>query len=123
MMLAGSGPDPASFCGQRSDHQPLAHEALGVDPGSVPIARPVPGEGNPQGLCLDKDYDCDDICELAVRSASSLRSAPTARKSSKRPTIPTGRRGAGSPRTVTHGLTATAGALIRWSGQENHLAF
>jgi putative transposase len=34
---------------------------------SVPIARPIPDERGPQGLCLDKGYDYDDIRELAVR--------------------------------------------------------
>ena len=34
---------------------------------SVPIARPIPSEENPQGLCLDKGYDYEDIRELALR--------------------------------------------------------
>lgn len=34
---------------------------------SVPIPRPIPEEESPQGLCLDKGYDYDDIRELALR--------------------------------------------------------
>jgi hypothetical protein len=33
---------------------------------SVPIARPIPDEDHPQGLCLDKGYDYDAIRELVV---------------------------------------------------------
>jgi len=34
---------------------------------SVPIPRPIPDPDHPQGLCLDRGYDFDEIRELAVR--------------------------------------------------------
>jgi putative transposase len=33
-------------------------------PESIPVERPEPGEGRPQGMCLDKGYDHDDTREL-----------------------------------------------------------
>lgn len=33
---------------------------------SIPVARPDSGGGAPQGLCLDKGYDYDEVRELAV---------------------------------------------------------
>jgi putative transposase len=32
---------------------------------SIPIKRPKPTKRNPQGLCLDKGYDYDEVRELA----------------------------------------------------------
>ena len=32
---------------------------------SIPVERPVAGEDEPQGLCLDKGYDYDEVRELA----------------------------------------------------------
>ena len=31
---------------------------------SIPIARPTPTPAPPQGICLDKGYDDDEVCEL-----------------------------------------------------------
>jgi transposase len=33
---------------------------------SIPVERPDSGGGAPQGLCLDKGYDYDEVRELAV---------------------------------------------------------
>jgi len=33
---------------------------------STPIARPIPTDDSPQGLCLDRGYDYDQVRELAV---------------------------------------------------------
>lgn len=33
---------------------------------STPIARPIPTDERPQGLCLDRGYDYDAIRELAL---------------------------------------------------------
>lgn len=33
---------------------------------SIPIVRPKPTERNPQGLCLDKGYDYDEVRDLAA---------------------------------------------------------
>ena len=39
---------------------------LGPTLESVPVARPIPTEGSPQGLCLDRGYDYDACRELAA---------------------------------------------------------
>ena len=33
---------------------------------SIPVARPKPTERKPQGLCLDKGYDYDEVRDLAA---------------------------------------------------------
>jgi putative transposase len=40
----------------------LARQTLG----SLPVARPEPTAEEPQGLCLDKGYDYNEVRELAV---------------------------------------------------------
>ena len=40
---------------------------------SIPVERPRPSEGGPQGLCLDKGYDFDEVRELADESAFTKR--------------------------------------------------
>ena len=40
----------------------LARETLA----SIPVERPDPGRGQPQGLCLDKGYDYDEVRALLV---------------------------------------------------------
>ena len=44
----------------RNDHK-LARETLE----SIPVRRPRPSSRQPQGLCLDKGYDYDEVRELA----------------------------------------------------------
>ena len=39
---------------------------------SIPIKRPKPTKNNPQGLCLDKGYDYDDVRELAKEFGYTL---------------------------------------------------
>ena len=39
---------------------------------SIPIKRPKPTKKNPQGLCLDKGYDYDDVRELAKEFGYTL---------------------------------------------------
>jgi putative transposase len=34
---------------------------------SIPVERPGVGDAQPQGLCLDKGYDCDEVRELAKK--------------------------------------------------------
>jgi putative transposase len=36
---------------------------------SIPVARPEPTAENPQGMCLDKGYDYDEVRELLVEFA------------------------------------------------------
>ncbi len=39
---------------------------------SIPVKRPKPTKKNPQGLCLDKGYDYDDVRELAKEFGYTL---------------------------------------------------
>ena len=39
---------------------------------SIPVNRPKPTKKNPQGLCLDKGYDYDDVRELAKEFGYTL---------------------------------------------------
>jgi hypothetical protein len=91
---------------------------------SVPIARPIPGEENPQGLCLDKGYDYDDIRELAVRQ----RFEPHIRTRGEEVELKVDHPEWKARRWVAEAchswLNRNRGVLIRWSKKdENHLAF
>ena len=39
---------------------------------SIPVKRPKPTKKKPQGLCLDKGYDYDDVRELAKKFGYTL---------------------------------------------------
>jgi hypothetical protein len=91
---------------------------------SVPIARPIPGEENPQGLCLDKGYDYDDIRELLA----SQRFEPHIRTRGEEVELKTDHPDWKARRWVAEAchswLNRDRGILIRWSKKdENHLAF
>ena len=49
--------------------------------GSLAVARPEPAAEHPQGLCLDKGYDFDEV----RRTVESLASPPTSAAGAKRP--------------------------------------
>ena len=91
---------------------------------AVPIARPIPSEESPQGLCLDKGYDYDDIRELAVRQ----RFEPHIRTRGEEVELKTDDPDWKARRWVAEAchswLNRNRGVLIRWSKKdENHLAF
>jgi hypothetical protein len=90
---------------------------------SVPIARPIPGEENPQGLCLDKGYDYDDIRELAVKQ----RFEPHIRTRGEEVELKTEHPDWKARRWVAEACHAwfnrNRAIQIRWSKkEENHLA-
>jgi putative transposase len=91
---------------------------------SVPIARPIPGQQNPQGLCLDKGYDYDDIRELVLHQ----RFEPHICTRGEEIELKTGNPDYKARRWVVEAchswLNRNRGVLIRWSKKdENHLAF
>lgn len=51
----------------RNDHK-LAQETVE----SIPVPRPKPTRRKPQGLCLDKGYDYDEVRELAAAFGYTL---------------------------------------------------
>jgi hypothetical protein len=63
---------------------------------STPIARPIPTETSPQGLCLDRGYDYDTVRELAVAQRLCHTSARAVRSWQPRSATHPGARGAGS---------------------------
>ena len=54
----------------RNDHKLFAET---VD--SIPVRRPAPTTADPQGLCLDKGYDYDEVRELAAAFGFTLHAA------------------------------------------------
>jgi len=90
---------------------------------SVPIARPVPDEAHPQGLCLDRGYDYADCRELAIRQ----RFEPHVRSRGEEIELKAGDPDWKARRWVVEAchswLNRNRGLLIRWSKKdENHLA-
>lgn len=91
---------------------------------SVPVPRPIPDERNPQGLCLDKGYDFDDIRELVVRQ----RFEPHIRTRGEEIELKTEHPDWKARRWVAEAchswFNRNRAIQIRWSKKdENHLAF
>jgi putative transposase len=51
----------------RNDHK-LMRETIEA----MPVERPAPSSDAPQGLCLDKGYDCDEVRDLAAEFGFTL---------------------------------------------------
>jgi putative transposase len=91
---------------------------------SVPIARPIPGEENPQRLCLDKGYDYDEIRELAVRQRLEPHIRTRGEEIDLKQRNPEWRPRRWVAEACHSWLNRDRGILIRWSKkEENHLAF
>ena len=91
--------------------------------GSVPIARPIPEEDRPQGLCLGRAYDSSEIRQLAI----TQRFEPHIRTRGEEIELKTHHPEWGAHRWVVEAahsqLNRNRGILIRWSKkEENHLA-
>jgi transposase len=96
---------------------------LGPTLESVPIARPVPTEGHPQGLCLDRGYDYDVCREIAV----GQRFVPHVRSRGEEIELKAHHPDWRARRWVVEAchswLNRNRGILVRWSKkEENHLA-
>ncbi len=90
---------------------------------SVPIARPIPEEDRPQGLCLDRAYDSKEIRQLAV----AQRFEPHIRTRGEEIELKTHHPDWRARRWVVEAahswLNRNRAILIRWSKKdENHLA-
>jgi putative transposase len=97
---------------------------LGPTLESVPIARPIPSEESPQGLCLDKGYDYDDIRELAVSQRFEPHIRTRAEEIELKQRNPEWRPRRWVVEACHSWLNRDRGILIRWSKkEENHLAF
>ena len=96
---------------------------LGPTLESVPVARPIPSEGSPQDLCLDKGYDYETIRELAV----AHRFVPHVRSRGEEIELKARHPDRRARRRVVEAchswLNRNRGILVRWSKEEeNHLA-
>jgi hypothetical protein len=96
---------------------------LGPTLESVPVARPIPSEEDPQGLCLDKGYDYDAVRELAL----AHRLVPHVRSRGEEVELKDLRPDWKARRWVVEAchswLNRNRGILVRWSKkEENHLA-
>jgi len=96
---------------------------LGPTLESVPVARPIPSEEDPQGLCLDKGYDYDAVRELLL----AQRFEPHIRTRGEEIELKAHHPDRKARRWVVEAchswLNRNRGILIRWSKkEENHLA-
>ncbi len=90
---------------------------------SMPIARPIPAEDQPQGLCLDRGYDYDAIREsvIAQRFVPHIRARGEDTPGQLRD--PDWRPRRWVVEACHSWLNRNRGILIRWSKKdENHLA-
>ena len=51
------------------------HKLFGETVDSIPVRRPAPTKDAPQGMCLDKGYDYDEVRELAAAFGFTLHAA------------------------------------------------
>jgi putative transposase len=90
---------------------------------STPIARPIPTDERPQGLCLDRGYDYDDIRELAVAQRLQSHIRTRGEELAAKVRDPTWRARRWVVEAAHSWLNRNRGILIRWSKKdENHLA-
>jgi putative transposase len=90
---------------------------------STPIARPIPTEDQPQGLCLDRGYDYDAIRELAVAQRLQPHIRTRGEEIADKVRDPTWRPRRWVVEAAHSWLNRNRGILIRWSKKdENHLA-
>jgi transposase len=90
---------------------------------SIPVARPKPTPNDPQGMCLDKGYDYDEVRALveAFRFTAHIRSRGEEAQELKRNARRKARRWVVER---THSwMNRFRGILIRWSKKaENYIA-
>jgi putative transposase len=90
---------------------------------STPIGRPIPTDERPQGLCLDRGYDYDDVRELAVAQRLQSHIRTRGEELAAKVRDPTWRARRWVVEAAHSWLNRNRGILIRWSKKdENHLA-
>lgn len=90
---------------------------------SVPIARPIPEEESPQGLCLDKGYDYEDIRELAAAQRFEPHIRARGEEVERKRDHPDWRARRWVAEACHSWLNRNRAIQIRWSKKdENHLA-
>jgi putative transposase len=90
---------------------------------STPIARPIPTEQTPQGLCLDRGYDYDQVRELAVARRLEPHIRTRGEELAEKVRDPSWRARRWVVEAAHSWLNRNRGVLIRWSKKDdNHLA-
>ena len=90
---------------------------------STPIARPIPTDEQPQGLCLDRGYDYDDIRELAVAQRFEPHIRTRGEELADKVRDPSWRARRWVVEAAHSWLNRNRAILVRWSKKdENHLA-
>jgi putative transposase len=90
---------------------------------STPIARPIPTEQTPQGICLDRGYDYDQIRELAVTQRFEPHIRTRGEELAEKVRDPSWRARRWVVEAAHSWLNRNRGVLIRWSKKDgNHLA-
>jgi len=90
---------------------------------STPIARPVPTDEQPQGLCLDRGYDYDDCRQLATTHRLQPHIRARGEDTANQIHDPDWKPRRWVVEACHSWLNRNRGILIRWSKKgENHLA-
>jgi putative transposase len=90
---------------------------------SIPIERPDPTEDDPQGLCLDKAYDNQEVRDLLQERAFTPHIRPRGEEIDLKQRNPGWRPRRWVIEACHSWLNRNRGTLIRWSKKdENHLA-
>jgi hypothetical protein len=90
---------------------------------STPIARPIPTDECPQGLCLDRGYDYPQIRALAIEQRLVAHIRTRGEELAGQIRDPTWRPRRWVVEACHSWLNRNRGLLIRWSKKdENHLA-
>jgi len=90
---------------------------------STPIARPIPTDSAPQGLCLDRGYDYNNVRELAVAQRFEAHIRTRGEELAEKVRDPTWRARRWIIEACHSWINRNRALLIRWSKKdENHLA-
>ena len=90
---------------------------------STPLARPIPTEHTPQGLCLDRGYDYDRVRQLAVAQRVQPHIRTRGEELAEKIRDPTWRARRWVVEAAHSWLNRNRAILIRWSKKDdNHLA-
>lgn len=90
---------------------------------SVPVARPIPTDEAPQGLCPDRGYDYDQVRELAIAQRFEPHIRTRGEELAAKVADPAWRARRWVVEACHSWMNRNRALLIRWSKKpENHLA-
>jgi len=90
---------------------------------STPIARPIPNEQAPQGLCLDRGYDYDQVRDMAVDQRFEAHIRTRGEELAEKVRDPAWRARRWVVEACHSWMNRNRALLIRWSKKaDNHLA-